>query len=59
MNRSAWVLMHRKKCLLSKEETEKHFLEHVQVSFLIWMLQSTEELKRKRCSTLNTQVHEA
>lgn len=39
MNRSVWVLMHRKKCcLLSKEETEKHFLEHVQVSFLILML---------------------
>jgi len=39
MNRSVWVLMHRKKgCLLCKKETKKHFLEHVQISFLILML---------------------
>lgn len=45
MNRSVWVLVHRtKSCLLGKKETDKDFLKHVQVSFLILVLRSTEKL---------------
>lgn len=52
----------RKICLLGKKETEKHFLEPVQVSFLILMLQSNKgtrkKKKKKDASILNTQVHD-
>lgn len=51
----------RKICLLGKKETEEHFLEPVQVSFLILMLQSnkgTRKKKKKDASILNTQVHD-
>lgn len=54
MNRTVWILMHRKRsCLQDKKETERHFLEHIQVNFLILMLQSTVKLLKKEMLQLS------